>query len=571
MADVHAQQVDSAPTWVAPGPGTWTLDASHVPRPLCRFTAVAVLQGFSAGFEEGLARYGTLLEHFDTAVVGGFLYQRLRPVGAPPDAAGPPPEPVFRRLLEEDPALRDRMTTAEATLAERRWRAALREWDEEVKPALHGVHRALSAMDLGALDDAGLADHVDRCAQALVEGWKQHHRYSVPALLPVSDFAVHAVRWTGLPPADVLACLAGASPVTEGAPDELADLVTALREDADAAALLQDEAAEPDAVLSALLRRPGAVGERAGAYLAALAALPVDGEDSVAEPGSLEAPGLVLARIRGALSPDRPRDHTAAAQAEAHVRAAVPPEHREAFDDLLGEARLLYRLRDERAVHSDRLMGSTARTALLEVGRRLADRGLLADAEDAVDLEPGEVRSLLVEGRGPSREEVAARVHRRRTADYRDMPPFFGPPPAEPVPPAWLPPAAARIHEAVGFGVTAVLRDAARPPEGRVLHGLGVSSGSYEGTARVVSGADELSRIQAGDVLVASSTGPAFNLVLPRLGAIVTDRGGLLSHAAIVAREFGVPAVVGCSEATRAVPDGARVRVEGATGTVTVL
>ncbi|MGY1636737.1 PEP-utilizing enzyme [Geodermatophilus sp. SYSU D00742] len=571
MDDVRAQQVDSSPTWVAPGPGTWTLDPSHVPRPLCRFTAVAVLEGFSLGFDEGLARYGTLLEHFDTAVVGGFLYQRLRPVGAPPDAAGPPPGPVFRQLLEEHPVLRERVATAEAVLSERRWREALREWDEEVKPALQGVHRALTAVDLGVLDDAGLADHVDRCAQALVEGWKQHHRYTVPALLPVADLVVHRMRWTGLPPADVLACLAGASPVTEGAPDQLAALVAALREDPAAAALVVDRTAEPDAALSALLRSPGPVGERAGAYLTALAALPVDGEDSVAEPGSLEAPGLVLGRIRGALSPDRPRDDVGAAEVEARVRAAVPPEHRAAFDDLLAEARLVYRLRDERAVHGDRRMGSAARTALLEAGRRLADRGLLDDPEDAVDLDAGEVRSLLVEGRGPGREEVAARVHRRRTADYRDMPPFLGTPPGEPVPASWLPPAAARIHEAVGFAVAAVLRDAARPPEGRVLHGLGVSSGSYEGTARVVSGAGELSRIQAGDVLVASSTGPAFNLVLPRLGAIVTDRGGLLSHAAIVAREFGVPAVVGCSEATQVVPDGARVRVEGATGTVTVL
>jgi len=103
-----------------------------------------------------------------------------------------------------------------------------------------------------------------------------------------------------------------------------------------------------------------------------------------------------------------------------------------------------------------------------------------------------------------------------------------------------------------------------------VLHGLGVSSGSYEGTARVIASAGELSRIQVGDVLVAPTTGPAFNLVLPRLGALVTDRGGLLSHAAIVAREFGIPAVVGCSDASEVVPDGARVRVDGAAGTVTV-
>jgi pyruvate,water dikinase len=217
------------------------------------------------------------------------------------------------------------------------------------------------------------------------------------------------------------------------------------------------------------------------------------------------------------------------------------------------------------------MRGRAAAPARLEAGRRLQERGLLDDAADAVDLDADEVRSLLLEGRGPSREEVTARVSWRRTADHRDMPPSFGPPPAEPVPASWLPPAAARIQEATGFAVVAVLRDAARAPEGRVVHGLGVSSGSYEGTARVVSGAAEMSRIQAGDVLVAPCTGPAFNLVLPRLGAIVTDRGGLLSHAAIVAREFGVPAVVGCSEATRVLPDGARVRVDGAAGTVTLL
>jgi pyruvate,water dikinase len=133
-----------------------------------------------------------------------------------------------------------------------------------------------------------------------------------------------------------------------------------------------------------------------------------------------------------------------------------------------------------------------------------------------------------------------------------------------------LPPAAARIHDAVGFAVTAVLHDAARSGTATGVRGLGVSSGSYEGTARVLAGPAELSRVQPGDVLVVPSTGPAFNLVLPRLGALVTDRGGLLSHAAIVAREFGIPAVVGCQDATRVLRDGARVRVDGAAGEVTL-
>jgi rifampicin phosphotransferase len=555
--------------WEPPGPGTWLLDASHAPRPLCRFSAAVFPPSAMAGFHDTFARYGTLLECLDVAVVGGFVYERLRAVGAPPEAAGPPPEPVFRQLLQEDPALRARMATAETVYVERRWREDLRLWDESVKPALLALHRALVTVDLGALEDAALCDHVDRCAQALAEGFLQHHRHNMPALLAVGDFAVHATRWTGLGPAEVLACLAGASPVTEGAPDELAALVAALREDPAAEELVLDGSLEPDEVLSRLLR-PGPVGDRANDYLSALGALPVDGEDSVGEPGSLEAPGLVLIRIRGGLAPGRERDADPAAEATARVRAAVPEEHRTTFDALLAEARLVYRLRDERAVHGDRRLGSAARAALLEVGRRLTARGSITDPADAVDLDPDEVRPLLVEGRGPSREEVAERVRWRQTANYRDMPPLFGPPPGQPVPASWLPPAAARVHEATGFALAAVLQDAALAGSARSVRGRGVSAGSHEGTARVIAGPHELGRVQPGDVLVTSMTGPAFNLVLPRLGAIVTDRGGLLSHAAIVAREFGIPAVVGCQDATRVVPDGARVLVDGATGTVTL-
>ena len=78
----------------------------------------------------------------------------------------------------------------------------------------------------------------------------------------------------------------------------------------------------------------------------------------------------------------------------------------------------------------------------------------------------------------------------------------------------------------------------------------------------------DFNRLQQGDVLITRNTGPAFNVVLPLLGAIVTDRGGQLSHAAIVAREYGIPAVVGTREATTMFPDGARVRVNGDKGVV---
>jgi pyruvate,water dikinase len=85
-----------------------------------------------------------------------------------------------------------------------------------------------------------------------------------------------------------------------------------------------------------------------------------------------------------------------------------------------------------------------------------------------------------------------------------------------------------------------------------------------------VSSRADFDRIQQGDVLVTESTTEAFNILLPLLGAIITDSGGLLSHAAIVAREYGIPGVVGTRDATSRIGEGTRVRVDGDAGEVTV-
>jgi pyruvate,water dikinase len=117
----------------------------------------------------------------------------------------------------------------------------------------------------------------------------------------------------------------------------------------------------------------------------------------------------------------------------------------------------------------------------------------------------------------------------------------------------------------------ALFKDGERDSDARTIRGLPVSSGVYEGTARVIRGPEEFDRLVEGDVLVTRATSAYFNTVLPLLGAIVTDRGGQLSHAAIVAREYGIPGVVGTRVATTTLPDGGRVRVDGGTGDVTLL
>ncbi|HEU5296574.1 MAG TPA: PEP-utilizing enzyme, partial [Burkholderiaceae bacterium] len=172
---------------------------------------------------------------------------------------------------------------------------------------------------------------------------------------------------------------------------------------------------------------------------------------------------------------------------------------------------------------------------------------------------------------GPSADELAHRAAFRATYTAKDVPPLLGPPPPPPPDLSALPPAVGRLMRATFISLGHVFGSSEAAHEGAVLYGLAASKGVYEGPARRVSGPSQFDRIQRGDVLVTESTSEAFNILLPLLGGIVTDNGGLLSHAAIVAREYGIPGVVGTREATERIADGMRVRVDGDAGEVTVI
>lgn len=106
---------------------------------------------------------------------------------------------------------------------------------------------------------------------------------------------------------------------------------------------------------------------------------------------------------------------------------------------------------------------------------------------------------------------------------------------------------------------------------GTVLRGVGASEGSATGTVRRLRSVTELSRVRPGDVLLARSTDPAWTPLFPLISAVITETGGMLSHAAIVAREVGIPAVLAVPEVMERLEDGAEVRVDGHLGTVTVV
>ena len=447
------------------------------------------------------------------------------------------------------------------------WREQLTEWDETSKPNAIAKHREIQAVDPDALSDAELADYLVRCHEHHAAMISQHMRYTAGALIPTGDFLAHVGDWTGLPHAELLGLMRGAASVSAGGSDELERLKT-IAEDPAATALLESDG-DPAATLDALRTLDGDAGAAVSGYLDLVGNRLLDGFD-ISGPTALEMPDALLRSIRIVVS-GRDLEGADVDDLIAGVRAKVPEEHRDEFDELLGEARLTYRLRDERGVYSDIWASGLMRRAAMAAGRRLAERGRIKDPEHIVDADVDEMRAMLTGAGGPSAEELATRADYRATHTSQDAPPFLGDPPQPPPDPSGLPPDPGRLMRAIGIGLASLFGSSEAEHEHDKLRGLAASPGVYEGPARLIAGPTEFDRIEQGDVLLTPATTEAFNILLPLLGAIVTDNGGLLSHSAIVAREYGIPGVVGTREATQRITDGTLVRVDGTAGEVTVL
>ncbi|HEY3720744.1 MAG TPA: PEP-utilizing enzyme [Roseiarcus sp.] len=531
-----------------PGPGSWELDAVHIPRPVTRYFTETHPDAFRSGVQDFARFYGMLIDGLEYRVVNGFFYKTVHPA-APGEIPG-------------------RFQRAEEVFRGKLWREQLEEWDGTVKPASIKAHRELQAVDPDNLDDEDLIAYLTRCRRHHAEMISQHMRYTAGAVVPTGDFLAHVGDWTGLPPAELLGLMRGAAPVSAGASAELERLIAAMAKDAKARELLASND-DPAHVLQSLRSLESEAGAAMSGYLDLVGYRLLDGFD-ISEPYALELPDVLLRAIRIAVDGSR-KEASDVEQQIASVRHKVPEGHRVEFDELLGEARLMYRLRDERGVFSDIWASGLMRRAALAGGRRLAAKGRIRDARHFVDAGFDEMCALLRGADAPSAVELAARADYRASHRAKDAPLQLGPAPPPPPDPSGLPPAPARMMRAIGIALHSLFASSEAPHKGATLRGLAASRGVYEGPARRVSSPSEFDRIVKGDVLVTESTTEAFNILLPLLGGIVTDSGGLLSHSAIVAREYGIPGVVGTRDATKKIADGARLRIDGDAGEVTVL
>ena len=540
-------------TWTKPGPGTWELDSSHfvAPGPIIRGL---LSHCFERGFTDAMELFGAPLRTMEMRWVNGRFYRRMVPLIGGDRDLPTPPAIVLKIVARIHPAFRRQERKARRTFETKAWLGELERWEHEWKPAMIKTNLEFTDVDLDALDNAALARHFHALHAHLLESVTLHFRLHGSDMGPLGDLMVHLEDW-GLARDDTFRALMAASPATREPAVQLSAIAHALR-----AAGVDPASIQSLDVVGAV----PAAADRLDDFLR-FHGWRLTGYD-VEDRALVEMPELIVGSIRAAAARGDARAHDSLASI-ATLRERVPPEHRFELDELIAEARTSYGLRDENGPLTYEWPAGLLRRALLEAGRRLHTGGVLATPTDVFELKADEVVSMLTSGTGPGLDELAARAAERRRWRSLDPPVRLGR--EEPPPPVdAMTPYLARVTRMILTVVESLEADAAGPS----LHGAGIGTERYVGTARVVGDAIEaLALMEPGDVLVAPYTAPTYNAVLAMAGAIVTEAGGLLCHAAVIARELGIPAVIGAADAMDLIADGATVEVDPMSGRVTVL
>jgi pyruvate,water dikinase len=434
-----------------------------------------------------------------------------------------------------------------------------RRWREEIHPRHVARLGALRAIDLQCRSDAEVLGLLAEAQQLSGAYW---------GVIGGLAWQWNAGEWAlaklyralGVPTADG-ADLAGHAPLLQGYLTRSLEAEIALYE------LARSPCPE---ARPAAASAPAARGNDAAPDLAALCGfLDTYGHQvynlDFVEPTPAEDPGAIqaaLERYRSGRAEDPRLRLRALAERRVALCAAIATRLRRAslrrrlFETVLDFARRHARLRDQ--VLFDFTLGwPFLRRGYLELGRRLVERNLLARPDDVFFLTGMELAHALTGE--PSAAADAARIPGRRTRweDQKRL-----------LPPRRVPQDARMSLGSVDITAVALFERREARRDATELRGSPVSPGRVTATARTVHSPRDFAKLAPGEVLIAPYITPAWTSLLAIAGAVVTDTGGLLSHGSIVAREYGIPAVMGTQIATKVIPDGTLVTVDGDRGIV---
>lgn len=524
----------------------WQMDPMHFPDALARLEGELWCGIYEAGMSPAFAAY-EMPVRAKGKLINNYHYMAIFPVV--------PAEEMEAQGKKSEAAL----GAAIARLQER--------WDGEWLPEIKEHLAFWQAFDLAGASAQDMLAHYDETLQRLNRLWDLHFQIVVPVYVVMGLFddlykdlfadedafssyvllggfdnktlEVGRALW------DLSRKVTDAEVRKVFAEKTSAEVVAALREFAAGQAFL----AELDAFLAAY-------GERGPTW-------------SLALPSWIEDPAPVIQNIQDYIGQEAGDPHANWAnqiaereEAVAKVReriAGYPQQVREQFDFLYGASQTAVVLTEDHGFWIDFKATYQVRLVLVEAGKRLAAAGALAEADDVFYLGVEEVRAALAET-----SDLQALVAERKAELERHRalePPLqlgtdYGPPPDSPL--------------SRGFGRFFGTPPAPSEEEG-VLNGHAGSPGKVRGVARIVRTLAEAEKLQRGDILVTVTTAPPWTPLFSTAGAIVTDTGGILSHCAVVAREYRIPAVVGTGTATRVFSDGQILEVDGDSGTVSVV
>jgi pyruvate,water dikinase len=258
---------------------------------------------------------------------------------------------------------------------------------------------------------------------------------------------------------------------------------------------------------------------------------------------------------------------------QQHEAKIKDEEELKEFKRMLKGAHGIYHFQEDHGFYIDQ--GSTAmvRKAAIACGKRLFERGLIKQIEDACYLTYHELEEII---EAIAYDDEAARYHygalvpnliAERKADAEKVPELDAPLTIGNVP--------EKMTDPVGVKVFGIIDEILHPKDEKVvaetIEGFPGAPGMVEGPARRIMDYHEFQKVQAGDILVCPYTGTAWTPLFVKIAGVVTDTGGMLTHAAIAAREYNIPAVVGTWKATNSINDGDIIRINGDEGIVEIL
>jgi phosphohistidine swiveling domain-containing protein len=517
---------------VIPDPdATWTFDGSHYPEPLTPMTASVWFEAMGLGIQAACRELRAPFGGFRTTTVDHWAYESEVEPDWTPDPA------VFREACLDVAARWSSGFEAEIDRGTAEVRA--------MRPARPAAPEAVAMLD--------------RMMEIVHNQWRIHFVVVLGVHVSREILAERYAELLGGDELEPYRLLEGLPNATLDADDDLAELAT-MAERLDVADLILELPA--DHALTEL-RRLNDGRELLAALDVHLAAFGARSRlHELAEPRYAERPEFVIESVRLLLERPRAaaeeRDRRAAERdrLEEEVLARIDPADRDGFAALLARVKAAAPLEEGHTLHIDQRGLQAVREALLGFGARLVAEGRLDRADQVFLVDRHELRRALSRDHGRGLQVLARRRRLELEAAAAGTPELVlgRPAPADATPDPMFVKFYGTPGEARG--------------DGAHLIGYGASPGHAVGTARIVRSAADLGRVSAGDILVCTTTTPSWTPVFASVAGIVTDTGGILCHAAVVAREYGLPAVVGAHMATSRISEGSRVTLDGATGDV---